>query len=182
MEVASLSVEERSTKGTNAVRQLRDTGMIPIVLYGGTGESVSLQADYDSVKRHLKERLRVYNLSLGGHDHPSYLKEVQWDCLTDEPLHLDFLRIKLDEPLKLEIRITTLGHPVGLAAGGQMIQDAKVLNLACMPDSVPDSVEVKIDHLQAGEKILAKDLALPAGVTLDMPEDKVILRVTDPEA
>jgi len=182
MEIASLSVEERSTKGTNAVRQLRDTGMIPMVLYGGTGEPVSLQADYDSVKRHLTQRLRVYNLSLGGNDHPSYLKSVQWDCLTDEPLHLDFLRIKLDEPLKLEIRLTSLGRPVGLSAGGRLIQDTKVLSLSCMPDSVPDAIEIKIDHLEAGEKILAKDLDLPEGVTIDMPEDTVIFRVTDPDA
>ena len=110
MEVATLPVEERSVKGTNAVRQLRDTGKIPMVLYGCKGESVSLQADYDSVKRHLTHRLRVYKLELGGKEHPSFLKSVQWDCLTDEPLHLDFLRIKMDEPLKLEIRIVTVGH------------------------------------------------------------------------
>lgn len=182
MEVATLSVEPRSANGTNSVRQLRDTGKIPMVLYGGKTESVSLQADYDSVKRHLAHHLRIYKLNLGGEEVPGYLKQVQWDCLTDEPLHLDFLRIAMDQPLKLEIRIITLGHPAGIAAGGRLIQDAKVLNLSCMPESVPDFIEIKIGQLDVGEKILAKDLQLPEGVSLDMPEEKVILRVTDPEA
>jgi large subunit ribosomal protein L25 len=107
---------------------------------------------------------------------------VQWDCLTDEPLHIDFQRIAMDKPLKLEVRITTLGHPKGIAQGGRMIQDAKVLNLSCMPESVPDFVEIKIADMDTGDKILAKDLELPEGVTLDMPEDKVIMRLTDPDA
>ena len=181
MEVATLSAEERSANGTNSVRQLRDTGKIPMVLYGGKGETVSLQADYDLVKRHLAHRLRVYKLNFGGSEHASYLKSVQWDCLTDEPLHLDFQRIAMDQPLKLEIRITTFGHPKGIAKGGRMIQDTKMLNLSCMPDSVPDFVEIKIADMDTGDKIVAKDLVLPEGVTLDMPEDKVIMRLTDPE-
>lgn len=181
MEVATLSAEERSANGTNSVRQLRDTGKIPMVLYGGKGETVSLQANYDSVKRHLAHRLRVYKLDFGGGEHASYLKSVQWDCLTDEPLHLDFQRIAMDQPLKLEVRITTFGHPMGIAKGGRMIQDTKMLNLSCMPDSVPDFVEIKIADMDTGDKIVAKDLVLPEGVTLDMPEDKVIMRLTDPE-
>jgi len=182
MEVATLPVEERSVKGTNAVRQLRDTGKIPMVLYGGKGESVSLQADYDSVKRHLTHRLRVYKLELGGKEHPSFLKSVQWDCLTDEPLHLDFQRIKMDEPLKLEIRIVTVGHPAGAAAGARLVLDVKALNLSCMPDSVPDEVEIPVAHLEIGDKILAKEVELPEGVTLEMPEDKVVIRLLDPKA
>jgi large subunit ribosomal protein L25 len=182
MEVALLEVEERASKGSNEIRRLRDSGKIPMIIYGGGGESISLQADYGAVKRHLSHHLRVYKLNLGGQEMPGYLKTVQWDCLTDEPLHIDFQRIEMDVPLRLSIQLATLGRPVGEASGGRVIIDNPVLHLSCMPDSVPMHIEIAISDLDIGDQMLAKDLPLPSGVTLDMPGDAVIIRVVSPEA
>jgi len=180
MEVATLTVQNRDAKGTNNVRRLRDTGKIPLILYGGGRESVCLQADYPAVKRHLAHHLRVYKLDLAGVEEPGFLQNVQWDCLTDEPLHMDFQRIDMSVPLKIDIELVLLGHPKGMAQGGRVVRDTRHLHLACLPDRVPEQVELRIGHMECGEKILAKEIELPEGCTLDMPEDQLILHMTDP--
>lgn len=181
MDIATLSVENRPVSGTNRVRSLRNSGKIPMVLYGGGKDAVSLQADYDSVKRHLAHRRRVYKLQLAdGKEQPGFLKAVQWDCLTDEPLHIDLQRIELDKPLDLQIELVVVGRPAGETKGGRLVVDLKKLELACMPDSVPHEIEVRVSDLQCGAKLRAGDLPLPSGVSLRMPADRLVLHVTDP--
>ena len=180
MEVATIQVERREANGTKQVRKLRDTGKIPIVLYSGTTQPISLQADYTEIKRHLEHHLRVFMLQMGELNQPSYLQAVQWDCLTDEPLHIDFRRIDMETPLKMEIELVLLGHPKGLAAGGRLIRDVQNLSLACLPAHVPEQVEVRIGEMDCGDQLFAKDIKLPEGCTLDMPGDQLIVHVTEP--
>lgn len=178
MDIATLSVETRSARGSRQTRVLRSTGMIPVVLYGGDEAPLHLQARYYDVKRHLSAQLRVYKLQVGAQEQPGFLKDVQWDCLTDEPLHLDFFRIDMEKPLLLEIEILTIGHPKGAASGGVLVQDMKRIRLSCQPRSVPKVIEVKVADLEAGGEIRAKDLVLPEGCSIDVPEDAIIVHVT----
>jgi large subunit ribosomal protein L25 len=181
MEVVTINVEDRIASGTNQVRKLRDTGKIPMVLYGGGQEPVSLQADYREMKRHLEHHLRVFKLARGSEEQPGYMQNVQWDCLTDEPLHVDFQRIDMDTPLKMDIEIVLLGHPKGEAAGGRMIRDVQYLHLACLPAFVPEQVDLRVNDLDIGDHILAGDIEIPEGCTLDMPADRMVLHVADPK-
>ena len=179
MEVANLNVEPREAKGTNQVRRLRDTGIIPMNLFGGGQDAVSIQANYPEVKRHLEHHLRIYNLKLGDKVQPGYLENVQWDVLTDEPLHVDFQRIEMDKPLDIQVELALLGRPKGETRGSAMIRDTQYLSLSCMPASVPEQVEVRVDDLDASDKLLAGDIKLPEGCTLNMPADQVICHMTE---
>lgn len=181
MQVATLQVERREATGSKQVRSLRATGKIPMVLYGGSEEPAHLQAEYHPVKIHLSKHLRVYKLQLDGKEQAGYLKDVQWDCLTDEPLHLDLLRIDMDKPLNLEVELRTFGVPKGESQGGRLVLDKPKLPLACAPASVPEYIELPIADLGVGTKVFAKDLPLPEGCQIDMPEDTLILHVTNPD-
>ncbi len=175
MEVVVINIEDRTASGTNQVRKLRDTGKIPLVLYGGGQESVSLQADYPEIKRHLEHHIRVFKLLRGKEEQAGYIQHVQWDCLTDEPLHIDFQRIDMDKPLKMDIELVLLGHP----KGGRIIRDVQYLHLACLPAHVPEQVELRVNDLEIGDNLLARELELPEGCSLDMPADLQILHVTE---
>src|SRR5690606_25429249 len=96
----------------------------------------------------------------------------------DEPLHLDFFRIDMEKPLLLEIEVVTIGHPKGAASGGVLVQDMKRIRLSAMPHAVPKMIEVKVADLDVGEEIRAKDLVLPEGCTIDVPEDATVVHVT----
>jgi large subunit ribosomal protein L25 len=175
MEVVVINIEDRTASGTNQVRKLRDTGKIPLVLYGGGQESVSLQADYPEIKRHLEHHIRVFKLLRGKEEQAGYIQNVQWDCLTDEPLHIDFQRIDMDKPLKMDIELVLLGHP----KGGRLIRDVQYLHLACLPAQVPEQIELRVNDLEIGDNLLAREIELPEGCSLDMPADLQILHVTE---
>ncbi len=177
MQVVTIDVDRREVTGTRRTKALRDSGKIPIMLCGRGQESVMLSADYAVVRRHLAHHLRVYKLNMSGKTQAGYLKEVQWDVLTDEPLHMDFLRIEMDEPLKLQVSLRYLGHAKGVTAGGTMMQDLHTVNLACLPDRIPEDISLRIDALDIGDHILVGDLELPEGCTLDMPVDTVLCHV-----
>ena len=181
MEVATIKVQDRTASGTKQVRRLRDSGIIPLVLYGGGQQSVSLQANYHEVKRHLEHHVRVFKLARGSEVQPGYMQNVQWDCLTDEPLHLDFQRIEMDVPLHMDIELVLLGHPKGEVAGGRLVRDIPYLHLACLPANVPEHVELRITDLDIGDSVFAGEIALPPGCTLDMPADALMLHIADPK-
>lgn len=179
MEVVTLEVEKRTAAGTNRVKALRDTGKIPMVLYGGGQDPVSLQAAYVDVKRHLEHHLRVYHLHLGDQMQPGYLQDVQWDCLTDEPLHMDFRRIEMDQPLMLNIELVLIGVPKSQSQGCRLIRDVQSLKLACLPAHVPEQIELNVRDLEPNERVFASDLKLPEGCSLNMPSDQQILHMTE---
>ncbi len=179
MEVVTLEVEKRTASGTNQVHALRDTGKIPMILYGGGQDSVSLQATYVDVKRHLEHHLRVYHLHLGDQMQPGYLQAVQWDCLTDEPLHVDFRRIEMDQPLMLNIELSLIGIPKSQSRGCRLIRDVQHLKLACLPAHVPEQIGLHVTDLEPNQRVFAKDLDLPEGCSLNMPEDQQILHMTE---
>lgn len=177
MKVANLNAAARTSRGSNANFQLRKNGRIPAVIYGlgSTNETVSLDAD--EFQTHIRHHHRVFRIDVGGKEEAAYMQSVQWDCLTDEPLHVDFLRIDLTKPMHLVVGATFIGHPNGLSKGGQLIRDHQEISILALPDAVPDQIEINVDALELDERILAKELTLPAGVTLDMPGDTVICHV-----
>ena len=177
MEVANINAETRGDIGSNKVAYLRGDGFIPAVLYGGKADPISLQINAQAMNACLRARQKVYNLSIGGQEQPSFLQEVQWDVLTDQPLHIDFLRIDMSKPIELDVELTFVGHPVGASKGGTMIRDRRVIRLSCKPEAIPSHVEVNIGPMDLGDKILAEDLELPEGVSLAIPGKTMICRI-----
>jgi len=177
MEVASIKAEPRKEIGSNKVAYLRGDGFIPAVLYGGKEESISLQLDAHAMNACLRRRQKVYRLDIGGKEESTFLQDVQWDELTDMPLHIDFLRITMDKPVELEVELNFVGHPVGASKGGTLIRDRRSVRLSCRPDAIPDDIEVQIGKMDLGDRILAGDLQLPEGSSLAIPGQTMICRI-----
>lgn len=174
MKISTIEVGRRTAKGRHKMAKLRQEGMVPAVLYGGGGESINLAVSEREVQRHVRQHHKVFKLAMEGRQQAIFLQEVQWDCLTDRPLHLDFVRIDLNKPLHVTVEIAYLGHPVGISKGSRLVKDLTDLKVACLPEAIPEIIELRVAHLDMGDIILAKDIELPEGVTLDMPEDTSI--------
>lgn len=174
MEVATIKADARTERGSNKAAFMRGDGRIPAVVYGGKGESEAISVDAQEMAACLRKHLKVYRLN---GDQPTFLKDVQWDALTDQPLHLDFLRIEMDKPIRLKVELTFIGHPVGGSKGGTLVKDQPVVWLECMPESIPETVEVNVAPVDLGDKILAKEIKLPAGCTLGVSPESVICRM-----
>ena len=178
MEVSTLKVEAREATGTNQVARLRQEGRVPGVIYGGTGESSKISMDSIEVERELRQHHRVFKLEVGGNAEAVYMQSVQFDCVTDVPLHIDFLRIDIEKPMEVDIELQYVGHAKGEAAGGALIRDEHKIALKAKPLAIPYEVEVPIKHLEKGDTIKASDLELPEGCELNCSPDLQICHMT----
>ena len=175
MAVQVLKVQNRSANGTKQVRKLRYQGYVPAVVYGGKQDPLSVQVTLTDIGRELRAHRRVFELEVeGGSKEGVYMQDVQFDCLSDLPMHVDFVRVDLEKPLEVEIVLTFSGHPKGLVRGGKFRADVTKLPLSCRPDAIPYEIEIGIAELDLDDQILAKDVKLPDGASLNVPEDTVI--------
>jgi len=179
MEVATIQAADRKERGSNKVAYLRGDGRIPGVVYGGKGEAQSISVDAHEMKACLRKHLKVYRVQLSGGEQPTYLKDIQWDAITDQPLHLDFLRIEMDQPIRLKVQLQFIGYPVGGSKGGTLVKDQPVLMLDCLPEAIPEAIEVNVGPVDLGDKILAKDVKLPEGCKLAVAPDSVVCRMPE---
>lgn len=166
MEVTTLNAEDRKALGTKQVARLREAGRVPCVLYGDGGETVSLSLSETDVERELRKHHRVFRLVKGGKTQGVLIQDVQFDVITDRPLHIDFLRIDLDKPVQVEVEIVFVGHPVGLSKGGSLVRDRATILVESLPAAVPEDIKVGVKHMDIGDRILASEMQLPEGVTL----------------
>jgi len=179
MEVARMKAERRSALGRNQIKKLREEGWMPAVVYGGEGkEPVSIQISEWELDQHISKHHKVFNLEIEGQAEAVWLQEVAWEATADRPLHADFLRIDLDKPWETTVEVSLLGHPAGLSKGGALTKDNLVIKVSALPKDLPEGLEIDISTLESGDSIRAKDLKLPEGVSLAVPEDLNICRVT----
>lgn len=179
MQVANIKAAARAESGKKATRKLRAQGRVPGVMYGLGGQNQSFTVDVADLQSHLRHHHRIYKVKLGKDEQAAYLQDVQWDCLTDEPLHVDFRRIDLNQPMDVVVEVALVGHPIGASKGGVLLRDHMEIGIKALPTAIPDNLPVKVEHLDIGGKIFAKDLPLPAGVTLNVSPDMVICRVVE---
>jgi large subunit ribosomal protein L25 len=174
--------KKREPHGSAEARRLRRGGLIPGVLYGHKEETIPLAIAKDEFTKALRLGARVIDLQHDGAQEKALIREVQFDHLGAEVLHVDFARVSVDERIKLEIRIELRGTAPGVSGGGVLDQPLHNLNVECPAISVPESIRVNIGELQVGGVIHVRDLTLPAGVTALNDPDAVVVHVTTPAA
>jgi large subunit ribosomal protein L25 len=179
MEVTKLPATKRAEKGKRHVVRVREAGRVPAVVYGMTEEPLHVSVDARDVERELRLRHRVFRLEVEGGEQPVYLKDLQLNALTDEPVHIDFLRIDLQKPMHVEVELTFVGIPAGASKGGVLVRDRSRVKLRSLPAAIPLEIEVKVGAVDIGDQIRAADLALPDGVELDMPGTTIVCHMTE---
>lgn len=177
MQVARLKAEPRSALGRNQLRQLRSEGWMPAVVYGDGKEAESIAISEWELDQHMKHHHRVFQLEIGAAKQAAYLQDIKFDSLNDRIQHADFKRIDLTKPIEVEVEVGFTGHPKGVGKGGVLIKDHGKIKIRCLPTSIPEELPLAIGNLDLEEMLLAKDVPLPAGVTLAVADDLVVCHV-----
>ncbi len=176
-EQLAIKAEPRDKLGTRVARRYRMSGRIPAVLARRGEKPLHLLVEARELERVMKKHARIIDLS-----HPSgrekvFIREVQYDHLDEHPIHVDFTRVAMDEMLTLEVPLMLKGKPVGVTEeGGVLDQFVKVLRIQCLPDSIPDHVEMDVTALKKDQKLLVKDLVPPKGVKV-LNEPDVLMAI-----
>jgi len=180
-----LDVTTRAADGSRAARRLRRSGRVPGVLYGGDGDAVGFDADARELRLALASSGAVLDLSLdGGKPTPVVLKEAQHDPVRGQTVHVDLLRVRLDQAIHAVVSLELLGidEAPGVKEGGVLEQITRELNVEALPTAIPEAIVHEVGEMQIGETIGLDAIAMPEGVTLlDDVEDAVVATLSPPK-
>jgi len=179
-----LDVSSRAAGGSREVRRLRRGGRVPGVLYGGGGDAVSFDADARELRLALARSGAVLDLSVdGGKATPVVLKETQRDPVRGETVHIDLLRVRLDQAIHaiVPIELTGIEDAPGVKEGGVLEQITREANVEALPTAIPESLVHDVGEMQIGDHVGLGDLTVPDGVTLlDDLEETVVATLSPP--
>jgi large subunit ribosomal protein L25 len=177
-----LTVQPRDGRGSRAAGKLRKTGRIPGVVYGHKEATIPVSLSSEEVHAVLRHKVQIVDLKMDGGVQKAQIREVQWDHLGKEVLHVDLKRVAVDERIQISVPLQLRGTAPGVTGGGVLDQPIHSLRVECLAVAVPESIRVNIGELQQGAAIHVRDLQMPEGVkALDDP-DAVVVHVTVPQA
>lgn len=184
----SLQVASRAMLGKR-VKQLRRKGIIPANLYGRHQPSQPLQLDLYTLDRFLAghHATRVIDLHLDGGKGEVYnalMRHVSRSPRTGKILHVDFLRISMNEPVTVRVALTLKGTaPAVTVEGGVLLHLVDTLEIECLPGDIPEALELDISRLEKIDDALrVRDVSLPRNVTLLSDADEPAVKVVAPRA
>ena len=179
-ESVQLKVEKREGRGTRKARHLRKTGQVPGVVYGHKQETISVSLSAEELARVVRQGTHVVDLRLDGGLEKALIRDLQWDHLGKDLLHIDFERVSADERIEVPVRIELKGIAPGVTGGGILDQPLHTLTVECLAISIPDSIRVNSNELQLGGAIHVKDLTLPEGIKVLADPDAIVVHITAP--
>ncbi|RKT16210.1 large subunit ribosomal protein L25 [Streptomyces sp. 1114.5] len=175
-----LAAETRSEFGKGAARRARRAGFVPGVVYGHGHAPVHLNLPGHDLMMALKTPNALLVVPIEGKDEYVLPKAVQREAIKRTIEHVDLLLVKRGEKVTVEIPVHTEGE---LAPGGNLLEHVlNALPIEAEATHLPESVTVSVEGLEAGASIHAKDITLPAGVTLAVEADAVVLQVIGAQA
>jgi large subunit ribosomal protein L25 len=180
VESLAMETQPRDGRGTRAARRLRKQGLVPAVVYGHKEATLSVALATDVLYKVIRHGVRVVDLKAGGKVEKALIRDVQWDHLGKELLHVDFARVAADERIVLTVPVEIRGTAPGVTAGGLLDQPLHSLSIECLAVSVPETIRVNISELQIGGVLHVSDLVLPPGVKAMAEPDAVVVQVKAP--
>ena len=176
-----LNVVTRTGLGKGAVKRLRAEGNVPAVIYGHGGPAKTLYFSAAEWEVLQKYELNLISLKEGGNEMRALIKEVQNDFIRGKVKHVDFLEVRKDEKIRASVAVHP-GHeaPAGAAQGGMLEQDIHELEVECLPDALPEFLEINVSGLGLEDALHVSEIPLPEGVRILNDPELVVFHVMDP--
>lgn len=158
----TLEMVARKPDGSRGSRRLRQQGLVPANLYGHGEKNIELAAKREAVEAVVRHGSLFIELT-GAVKTAAVVRELQWDAMGSEPLHLDLLRVSKSDKVKIKVPIDVKGECPGLRAGGVLNLVLHEIEIECTPDTIPEKIHVPVGTLEIGGHIKVHDIELPKG-------------------
>jgi len=178
-----LDVASRAPSGSREARRRRREGLVPGVLYGGDGEPVSFYVGARELRAALAARGAVLELSIdSGRPTPAVLKASQRHVVRGELMHVDLVRVRLDQAIQANVPLILTGgdDAPGVRDGGVLEHVAHSVLVEALPTTIPESIEHDVSGMAIGDTLLASALRAPEGVTVLGELDEIVLATLTP--
>lgn len=178
-----LEVSRREATGKEVAKKLRRDGKLPAVVYGGRRDPVSItvdQKDLSDLIRKSEHGVRsVFLLKMKDSDQKRHamIKDVVVDPISRKMQHVDFVRVLMDEKVRVAVPLHAEGTAAGVKLGGMLDFQIRELHVECLPGQIPDEIKVDVTNLHIGDVIRVADVQLPEGVKVLEESERVVLSV-----
>jgi large subunit ribosomal protein L25 len=176
----TIKCEKRDVFGKNASRRLRREGKVPAVLYGRNEPSTHLviqKKDIFGILRSESGENTIFKTSFDSEYKDTMIKEFQADPVTDEILHIDLILIAMDKAVRVSVPIIVAGEAVGVKTEGGFVElITREVEVECLPEDIPEHIEVDISDLHLHQSIKIEEMKFPKGVeNMSDPQTLVVL-------
>lgn len=177
----TIKAAPRARTGSGRLKQMRSEGWLPSVIYGRGMENQNLKVDaktFAEVIAHSSSENIVVNLEIEGEGtRLAFLQAIQHDPLSGAALHADFLSIDSKTEITAHIPAHLVGEAPGVKAGGVIEQYVHAIEITCLPDDLPETIDVDISSLELGASLHIGEIQYPKGVRPTHASDVVIVHI-----
>jgi large subunit ribosomal protein L25 len=184
-ESTSLPVSAREPGHSRDARRLRRSGQVPGVIYGTGAEPQPVAVDARTLRNTLAHGTTLLQVSLdGGRGMPVIVKDVQRHPVRGDALHVDLLRVDLNETIQSPVTLHLVGadEAPGVKDGGVLSQELVHVTVEALPADIPEGLEHDVSTLEAGATLTVQDLTAPPGVKFCDDPEAVVATITAPSA
>ena len=188
MAEVSLEVSRREQGGKNVARRLRAAGKVPAVVYGGHRDPVAIEVDRKSISELVQKSEHgirsIFLLKMAGSDQQRHamIKDIQIDPISRKMTHIDFVRVLMDEVIRTSVPVHINGTALGVKEGGILDWQVRELHIECLPNAIPDTIEVDVSPLGVHDYLHVRDLNVPEGVKVLDDQERIVVGVTHAKA
>ena len=166
----SLEANIRNNSSKGELNSIRNSGNVPAIIYGGKNQNQKISVSKKLIKLLVdKENFlsNILTLNIEGNSQNVLPREIRFDTITDEPIHVDFLRIVKGAKIALEIPVKFINNEKspGLKRGGVLNIVRRKVELKCPTENIPDELIVDLENKDIGESFKISSIKLPEGVT-----------------
>ncbi len=168
-QVTTLAAEQRARAGKGAAHAVRRNGMVPAVIYGDGKSPLLISMESKVVERYAGHSgffTHLLDLEIEGKKHRVLPRDVQFDPVSDRPIHADFMRVSPTTKVRVSVPVSFVNSDKspGIKRGGTLNVVHHRIDISCSPSQIPEKFEVNLEGLQIGDAIHLSDIKLPEGV------------------
>lgn len=184
------SAQSRKAQGTGASRRLRHTGRVPGIVYGGAGEAQPIDLDHNEIFHLLKQEsfhASILSMKLDGTAEQVLLRDQQMHPFRQQVMHVDFQRVAKDQKIHMKVPLHFVNAEIAPGVkltGGLASHVMNEVDITCLPDDLPEFIQVDLANLKAGQSMHLSEVGMPKGVeaiALHRREDPVVATITLPK-
>lgn len=159
MQTIEVKGSVRNELGKKSTKALRAEGKVPCVIYGGEKNIHFTAAEAEFRKIIYTPNVYIINVNVDGTVYPTILQDSQFHPVKEQMLHADFLQVKEDKPVVIEIPVKLEGFAEGVRAGGKLQLEKRKLKVRALAKDLPDTLDINIDNIGLGKTVQVGELS-----------------------
>ena len=170
-----LKAEVRENTGSKEAEKLRKQGRIPAIVYGHKQEPLAISLNSHNFVEGLHHGHRVMDIDVVGKKETIMVKDIQYDHLGKDIIHIDLIRVDVTEKVKVKVPIELKGTAKGTHESGIIEEHADQLEVECQVTDIPETIVVSVKDVGVGDNIHDGEVELPAGIKLVSDQETLLL-------